>query len=82
MQLWRRHVDHLRKREASALEEEEERCPYEERNNVEKPAEELQNATQDDQQSSPERNDRIVTPPIAPRISTWIRIPPVRPVQR
>ena len=79
-------MDHLRKREVSALEEEEECCPMGERNNVEKPTEELQNATQDDQQtqgecsqqSSPERNDRTVTPPIAPRISTRIHFPPVR----
>ena len=85
-QLCRRRVDHLRKREVSALEEEEERCPNEEGNNVEKPGEEPQNATQADQQtqgersqqSSPERNDQMVTPPIAPRISTWIRFPPVR----
>ena len=85
-QLWRRHVDHLRKREVSALEEEEERCPNEERNNVEKLAEEHQNATQEDQQtqgerseqSSPERNDRTVTSPITPRISTRIRFTPVR----
>ena len=30
------------------------------------------------QQSSPERNERTVTPQIAPRISTRIRFPPVR----
>ena len=79
-------MDHLRKREVSALEEEEERCPNEEGNNVEKPAEEPQNATLADQQtqgersqhSSSERNDRMVTTPIAPRISTRIRFPPVR----
>ena len=84
--MWRRHVDHLRKREVSALEDE--RDPRGKKSDEDGPQtaeeavpeEQAANSEQRDhhQQTTPESHDQDVLPTETRRISTRIRNPPVR----